>query len=279
MIRFRDAFDGPDALRAVSALTVAGAILIASAALAGEADLPTGEELMEKLVAAKGGREALEKHTTSITKGAMIIDAIGLKADITSYAAKPDKSYVTIEIVDRGTIERGASGGVAWELSPLTGPRVMEGEERAFMLREAAFHGHLNWRQHYDKVECVGLETVHGHECYTIELTPPDTRPLTLSLNKETCLPARTEFTLATPAAGDISFDTVFENYTETDGVVSAGKITQKVGPQTVIITKHSVEYNVQIPEDRFDLPQQIQALLKENQAEKRGEAGSRSGG
>ena len=249
------------------ALLVVAAVPVA--ALAEDAALPSGEELMDRYVEALGGREAMEKHVNCKSTGKMTMVGIGLEGTIESWAAKPNKTFVTVEIEGMGKIERGTAGDVAWELSPFTGPRILEGDERDFMLRESTFNGQLEWSDQYEKVQCVGTETVGGLECYTLELTPPKGKPLTLNLSKETHLPVSMTMSLTT-AMGEIPIEMIFEDYKETAGVMTAGKITQKVLTQTIVITAETVEFNVEIPEDRFDLPEEIQELLKKKQSDEK---------
>ena len=61
--------------------------------------------------------------------------------------------------------------------------------------------------------------------------------------------------------------------FRKTDGILLAYKARQIIRPkpaqsartQIILITMDSVEHNVEMPKDRFELPPAIQALLKES--------------
>jgi hypothetical protein len=50
-------------------------------------------------------------------------------------------------------------------------------------------------------------------------------------------------------------------DYKEQNGVTAPRKVHQKALGQEFLITINQVEYNVDMPKDRFDLPAEIKAL------------------
>ena len=62
---------------------------------------------------------------------------------------------------------------------------------------------------------------------------------------------------------GDIPVETTMSEYKEFGGVLSPTKIVQKAAGQEIAITVDSMEVNVDIPDERFDLPEAVQALVK----------------
>jgi hypothetical protein len=52
-------------------------------------------------------------------------------------------------------------------------------------------------------------------------------------------------------------------DYKEFDGVKVPGKLTRELPTMIVALTIDSVEFNAEIPEDRFNLPAEIQSMMK----------------
>ena len=165
-------------------------------------NLPSAEEVLGKVVDALGGKAALEKVTSRVTKGHsnLRIDGQSVSGTFTLYEQAPNKVYALVEWerIDKvetvpdgqgrtktfyvpttlGKVQSGTDGQVHWVLAPTppatgpelegdagtTGARVLKGEERAQSARASVFNMWLHWRELYNKAECVGREDVDdGH--------------------------------------------------------------------------------------------------------------------
>src|SRR5205085_11846766 len=113
------------------------ACLAACLVLCAADTLPKGEAILDKYIEVTGGKAAYEKKRTEVSSAVMEFVGKGVKANMTSYHAAPDKSYTVIEIDGIGKIEEGTDGSVVWERSALKGPRVKTGQEKALSLRAA----------------------------------------------------------------------------------------------------------------------------------------------
>lgn len=247
---------------AAAALLALGALLtvITSAAQA----LPTAEEVMNASIEAMGGRKAFEAIENRVTEGTMSIPAMGITGKMTSYSAPPNLQFTIIETEGMGSMESGTNGEVVWEKSAMTGPRVKAGAERAAALREALFNSVLEWKGLYTKAEVAGEEEVDGRMCYKLIMTPPEGEggPETHYYDKETHLLKKIELTVSSEM-GDVPIESFISDYREVDGIKLAFKTRQVVmGMQEMIFTLDSVKHNVDLPEDRFALPEDIQALV-----------------
>jgi hypothetical protein len=259
--------------------SLAAALLVAAAGEpesgpppAQEEPRPTGPALMEKMVAALGGRERLDQVTASVRRGTIETVNGGDEAPaeeqaagkIVVYTAEPGKMYSRIERPPLGVVESGLRDDVAWEHTEVFGPRLLEGAERALLLRENDATPFTDWREHYDKVEYLREETIAGHACYVLEVTPPpeEGRPFTLGLDQDSYVPRRMTMTLEGPA-GEYSVSSLLEEYREIDGILSPTRIRQFLNGETVVVTIEHIEYNVDIPESVFELPGPVAALLE----------------
>jgi hypothetical protein len=224
--------------------------------------LPKAETILDKGVEAEGGKAAFEKLHSMIVTGSMEVKGIGLKGTMTSYRAAPDKMLVEVEIQGIGTIRDGWDGKTAWELSALQGPRIKDGDEFAVAKREGDFTGALHWRDYYKEVVTQAIEKVDGKDCYKILLTPKEGSPETHFIDKETYLPVKVQMTLKGPM-GEIQTEGTIGDYRKEGDLMMAHKLVQKAAGQEITITFDGVKFNPEIPKDKFDLPDEIQALLK----------------
>ena len=161
-----------------------------------------------------------------------------------------------------GKIEEGSDGDVAWQNSPMTGPRLKEGREKEFAIRGAGFGVELRWRDLFDKAELAGVEKVADRDCYRIVMSGKNANNQTRYYDKTTNLLTRVSVTAVTPM-GDVATDTVLSDCREEGGIVSAHKLVQNVGGQQLTISIKKVEYNTELPAGIFDLPAEIKALVK----------------
>ena len=129
--------------------------------LASEDERPSAEAILDKYVEVTGGKAAYAKLNNRLTKATFEMVGQGLKFSMTIYAARPNKMYTLMESEAFGKIEKGTDGELAWEINVMTGPQIKEGEERALLLRGAAFDAVPGWRKLYKKVESFGIEDIN----------------------------------------------------------------------------------------------------------------------
>jgi hypothetical protein len=239
-------------------------VLLAAVALAPlfAADtLPKAETILDKSTEAMGGKAAYDKLHSMVVTGSMEVKGIGIKGSMTSYHLAPDKMLVEVNIQGIGAIKDGSDGKVAWEVSAIQGPRIKEGDEKAIALREGDFNGSANWRKHYKEAVTSGIEKVDGKDCYKIVMTPKEGPQETHYVDKETSLPVKMTMTMKGPM-GEIPLEATIGDYRKEGDLLMPHKTIQKAAGQEIAVTFDSVQFNVDIPKDKFDLPDEIQQLL-----------------
>jgi hypothetical protein len=239
------------------------ALLAASFPLLGaDAPLPSVQAVMDHFIAATGGRAAWEARHNTVQHATIEVSKVGIKGTSTIYQAAPDKYLDITELSGVGNVAAGSNGDVAWENSALQGPRVKQGVEKADAFREGFFNGDLYWQKLYAKAENTGVETVAGHECYKVVFTPKEGNPVTEFYDKTSGLLLRTTTTVSSQL-GDIPAEILYDDYQKDAGVLSPHHLVNKAAQQEFVIQIQSVETNVDLPKDRFDLPPEVQALVK----------------
>lgn len=225
-------------------------------------DLPKAETILDKYVEVTGGKAAYEKHHTEISKGSLTISAIGLKGDVTSFRAEPDKSLMEVNLTGMGKSTEGTDGKVFWSTSAMVGPHVKEGAEKAQAQLSSRFNAELNWRDLFKDVKTAGIDSVDGKDCYKLQLTPADGSPVNQCYDKESGLLVKMTVTAHTPM-GDQTVDSFVSDYRKEGDVVIPHKVRQVIGGQEIVINIDSVTFNAEIPADKFMVPDDIKALLK----------------
>jgi hypothetical protein len=142
--------------------------LVVAPAAAQTPALPTVDQVLDKFVAALGGRAVLEKFTSRVAKGTMEVADIGVSGTIQMTQKAPDKSLVQVELAGMGPIREGTDASGAWEENPQTGLRDKAGIELADARRGATFNGELKMKTMYKTLQVTCREKVGTRDAYTI---------------------------------------------------------------------------------------------------------------
>ena len=244
----------------LTAAVFLAALACPSAIAATEEPLPKAENILDKFVEATGGKAAYEKIHNEKWTGTLEFLGKGIKGVITSYRAEPNKTYTRMEVAGVGAIEDGTDGETAWTLSVVQGPHIKQGDERAATLREAVLRGPVQWRTLYKQAETAGVETIDDQVCYKVVLTPNEGKPETHYYGKKSNLLVKVNMTVPSPM-GEVPTETIFKDYKDQNGLFSARQEHHKALGQEFLITIDRIEYNIEIPKNRFDLPAEIKAL------------------
>src|SRR5260370_7677038 len=238
-------------------------ILLSSMPLfAADESLPKADTVLDRYVEVIGGKAVLEKHRNEVMHGTIEVVGRGLKGTMTVYQAAPDKELAIIDFEGIGKIESGSNGEVAWESSGMQGPRVKDGTEKADAFSDGTFNSPLYWCKLYSKVETKGVEKVEGHDWYKVVMTPKEGKPTTHYYDKTSGFMIKTQATRITPN-GEISAEAFADDYRKEGDMIVPHKLTNKVAGNELQIVVSSLEFNAHPPKNRFDLPHDIQALLK----------------
>lgn len=223
--------------------------------------LPKAETILDRYIEVTGGKAAYEKNSNMVLQANMEM-APGMTIKLKSYHAPPNRMYMAVEFPGAGLMEQGFDKDVAWEKNPMMGARVRSGAEKEQLKRQAEFNAELRWRELYKECKTVGLETVDGKPSYRVEMIPHEGRPEYQFYDKESGLLLKSVSTMES-AMGEATVEQQFSDYRKSGSITVAHRITQKVGPQQLAIVIEKVEYNVEIPADRFEPPAEVKDLLK----------------
>jgi len=248
-------------MRSKRSFRIGVVLAVAAGALCAADDLPKGEAVLDRYIEVTGGKAAYSKLHSEITTGTMEFKAMGLKGKLTGYALEPDKRYTEIVLEGIGKIQEGSNGEVAWGMSAMQGPRIKEGDERAESLLQSKFNPDFTWRDLYKSAETAGVEQIDGKDCYKVVLTPKTGSPITKWYDKQSGLLTKMALTSKSPM-GEIQSDSAFSDYRKEGDITVAHKMVTHVATVELVMTVENVQYNAEIPKERFEIPDEVKALM-----------------
>jgi len=182
-------------------------------------------------------------HRNVISRG--WVSAPGTQMVLTVYHAAPDDLYTTLEVPGIGVIASGYSDGIAWELNPIMGPRLLRGDEAAMEARRADFYATLNYTTHYPQRTVVGRAIFADAEVWEVSARTIQGDDETLYFDIDTGMLRGSKVVSHTETGAMIS-TTTFREHREISGILLPVVMAQESGGVEVLITLYEVYYDVE---------------------------------
>jgi len=215
---------------------------------------PTADQVLEKFIAAIGGRAAVEKHTSRVSKGTIEIPDAGLTGSIEISEKAPNKTLAVIDLAGMGLVREGADASGAWQEDPQTGVRDKTGNELADALRGATFNAELKMASLYKTLTVTGRETIATRPAYVVVATPAEGTATNLYFDVESGLLVRQRATRDTPQ-GPVDVDVFLEDYRDVDGVKQPFTIRQVTSMFTMVVRLSEIKHDVALADAIFKRP------------------------
>lgn len=229
--------------------------------------LPEAKAIMEKYLDAIGGAERLKKIKSRQVTMNLEMPKQGLKGVVRLYQMPPAMAYSETEIAQIGKILQGSDGETVWESNVMMGTRILKGAERAAFLRGMRFNADYDYENLFKSMKTVGVENVGGRPAYAVEVVNPDDTKETRLFDKETGLLVGMRAT-TTSQMGDIKSETTFSDYRDVQGIKVPFKFVVMAMQTEMVTTIDKIELDATIPAERFDLPDDVKALLAKQSAD-----------
>ena len=226
-------------------------------------DLPTAKQILADHLEAMGGREKMEELKSIQMVGEM--EMANMKAEITVYQTDKGQFMFHTNFPQIGEIKKGISNGVAWEMDPINGSRIIEGDELKAFEREADIAASLHLDKYFKEMRCEGVETIDGKKCYKVVMT-------TKQDDKETNFyDAQSKYMVRTlrkqkSAMGDIPVTANLSDYREEDGLVFPHLTKNAFMGIEQIMRVKEIKINGEIDPATFNTPEEITALMKKKE-------------
>lgn len=224
------------------------------------ATLPAPRQIIDKYVAAIGGRDVLLKRSSSVMRGTFEMPAAGLRGEVVGQMAKPNKMVMSINFAGIGEMRTGFDGATAWSIDPTSGPRVLEGAELAQAQMQSDFMAALHDEKNFTSMETVELADFEGRPAYTVRLVRAGTDTTYEYFEVESGLMVGVRATRDTQM-GPMTATTVLTNYKDFGGVKMPTTTTVKTMGQEIVMTVTSMDWDTADPA-AFELPPEIKVMV-----------------
>ncbi len=246
-----------------------------AAAVPSSEALPEADQILDKWNEARGGREALDRVRTVWSKGRFEIPAMGLVAEIISWVADSGRTRASITSPALGDIEQGGDGTFYWERSSMAGSKLKKGCDLWRARKEAAAGSYTDWKDWYRSVNTHAADTVNGVPAWKVLATPEKCEAETLWFDRSSGLLLK-QASIVQTDQGDIPLEIFPLDYREVSGLMLPFRVKQSLmrGLQVMEVTIDTLAINVDLPENVFQPPAEVQELIEKEKA-----AGSGTGG
>jgi len=215
---------------------------------------PTVDQVLDKYVQALGGKAALEKITSTASKGTFDIAAFGASGSAEIWEKAPNKTALKLDIPGFGLVLEGFNGTVAWAQDPQSGLREKAGAELAATKIDADFYKPLRLKQLYPKITLKGKEKVSEKDAYVLVATPAEGSAETWYFDAESGLLTRMDIERESPQ-GKMAVQVFQEDYKTVDGIKVPHTVRQITSAFTIVIKLDEVKHNVAIDDTKFNKP------------------------
>ena len=246
----------------VLASIAAAAIALAGAASGVQAQ--TADDVVEKYLAAMGGRAALAKLTSQVATGTVAISVQGAdipgSVEISRKAPNKVRTFIQLDLSGLGgsgmTVDQRCDGKSAYAANSMQGDREITGSQLQGMLNNTFPTPLLGFKDAGGKVELVGRDTVGGRPVLALLYTPKAGPAVKMFFDAETFLVARTVTTVDVPeAGGPVEQTSDVADYRVVDGIKVPFSIKTSSPIQTVATTLSKVEFNTTLDDAIFSRP------------------------
>jgi hypothetical protein len=224
------------------------------------APLPEGRAVIERFIAAIGGRDAILKHQARHFKGRFESPAQGIVGEFDLYQAAPNRMLTTATFPGLGTVREGYDGSVAWSTNPATGPMVLDGLALDQRRHGADFYLALYPPEMIAEVETVGAEPFEGTPAHKIRVKTTWGEEYFEFFDRASGLQLGSVRTLSTPL-GEIEAIIVISDWRPVEGVRMPFRLVQRVATIEAVITFSELSL-APVPDSVFALPPEIRALI-----------------
>ena len=223
----------------------------------------TADEIIEKHLAALGGRTALNNLKSRSMKrtisGSNIGDLTG-SVEILNGVPNKSRTFVQIDLSDLGlgkfVRDQRFDGTSGYVIDTMQGNHDITGEQLDAMKNAQFPSPLLNYKGMGTTVELAGKEKVGDRDAYVLIGKPKAGPVIRYYIDAETYLPIRSVMKIMVPQLGtEVEQTTETSDFREVDSVKVPFRIKTTSSLQTVLVTITQVEQNKQIDQSLFSKP------------------------
>jgi predicted thioesterase len=249
-------------MKQVITRVVAAVVLVAWSQVA---SAQTVEEILDKSLAALGGRAAIEKVKSRTATGEITIGtpAGDITGTISTVNAAPNKQRTVIKAdlsafgVGPLEIDQRFDGTTGYVLDTLQGNRDITGNQLDNMRNSGFPHPFLTYKGLGIAAKLQGKEKVGDREAYVIVFEPAQGSAVRQYVDAATFMPVRFVIKAMVPQLGtEVEQTTDLSDYRDVDGIKVPFKMSASSPVQSMTVVLSKVEHNGAVDEKQFAKPQ-----------------------
>jgi hypothetical protein len=230
---------------------------------AGGAQAQTVDEIIEKSLAAVGGRDALSKLTSRRTTGALTVSIQGgeFKGTIEVINQSPNsvRTLVQVDLSEAGmgtaVMDQRFDGTSGYALDTVQGDHPITGNQLDNMRNQVFPSPLMDYKKRDTSILLGGREKVGDRDAYALSITPKTGSVTRLFVDAETYLPLKAITNIDIPQIGMVEQTTEFFDYRDVDGVKLPFRLAIASSAQSFTIMVTKVEHNAKIDPALFVKP------------------------
>ena len=224
----------------------------------------TADEIIEKSIAAMGGRAAIGKIKTRVSTGTITLTtpAGDIPGTIEVYNAAPNKirTVIKADLSAFGagplTVDQRFDGTTGYVLDTLQGNRDITGNQLDNMKNNSFPHPFLAYKAMGTNVKLGAKEKDGAGEAYSLTFEATTGSPIRQLIDAQSFLPTKSVVTVNIPQLGqDVEQTAVVSDFKPVDGVMVPHKLVVSSSVQGFTVNFSKIENNVAIDEKMFSKP------------------------
>lgn len=222
----------------------------------------TAADIIEKHLAASGGRAALSKLTTRVATGSVtiVLPVAELEGTIEVFNKKPNKTRNVVQLdlsalgAGKITAEQRFDGTTGFSNDDVNGYREIGGDQLAAMKNGAFPSALLDYQEQGATATLAGREAVNGKDAHVILVTPKSGPPAKVFIDAESFMVVKTTMSLKIEELGGQVVEQVneFSDFRDVEGITLPFSSTSSNPMQTVRARMTAVKHNVELDDASF---------------------------
>jgi len=223
----------------------------------------TADEVIEKSIAAMGGRAAMEKIKTRSMTGNIALTTpagdIPGTVEITHAAPNKNRTVIKADLSAFGAgplvVDQRFDGTNGYVLDTMQGNRDITGNQLDNMKSTSFPHAFLTYKAKGMAVKLTGREKVGDRDAFVLLFEPSVGSPVRQFVDAESYLPVKTVIRANLPPMGDIEQTAIASDFRTVDGVMVPFKIEVTSPATGITMTFSKIANNVAVEEKSFVKP------------------------
>jgi len=214
------------------------------------------QAILEKMITAQGGRDALQKIKDTKITGTMEMTQMGFNGVLTVYFKEPNKMRYDVEAMGM-VITQAYDGETAWYINPQTGNTEEMSEQMATDFKRQAFGNEalLNPEKFGISYANKGKETLEGKDYILIEQTFADGFKAMLYIDSETHLMFKSKAKTLNPMGVEVEAETIMTDYENVEGIMMPKSMTVfQDGAEFMTMAFSEISFNSGLEDSFFEM-------------------------